>query len=92
MTRPNTECKKLSSHTLRKSLHGWSNHGMEGLWEAGGRGRKRGWKEEDIQHFEPPPTANPEYKKAKQADLDWLLWSHSAGEICLKFLDESGCC
>jgi transposase len=133
--------KKLSSHTVRKSLRNWSNQGLEGLWEAGGRGRKKGWKEEDIQYLEitieqeqrtynsrqlaaklkqdrgvklspdrirkllkkkgwrwkrtrykPPPTANPEYKKAKQADLEWLLWSHSAGEICLKFLDESGFC
>ncbi|MDJ0570488.1 MAG: helix-turn-helix domain-containing protein [Pleurocapsa sp. MO_192.B19] len=46
------EYKKLSSHTVRKSLHSWSNQGLEGLWEAGGRGRKRGWKEEDIQYLE----------------------------------------
>lgn len=35
------EYKKLSSHTVRKSLHNWSNYGLEGLWEAGGRGRKK---------------------------------------------------
>lgn len=29
-------------------------------------------------------------KQAKQTDLDCLLWAHSTGEICLKFLDESG--
>lgn len=46
------EYKKLSSHTVRKSLHRWLNQGLEGLREAGGRGRKRGWKEEDIQHLE----------------------------------------
>ena len=44
--------KKLSSHTVRKSLHSWSNQGLEGLWEAGGRGRKKGWEEEDIQYLE----------------------------------------
>ena len=46
------EYKKLSSHTVRTSLHSWSDQGLEGLWEAGGRGRKRGWKEEDIQYLE----------------------------------------
>ena len=35
---------------------------------------------------------NPKQKEAKKADLDWLLLAHSAGEICLKFLDESGFC
>lgn len=44
--------QKLSSDTVRKSLHNWSNQGLEGLWEAGGRGRKKGWKEEDIQYWE----------------------------------------
>ena len=45
------EYKKLSSHTVRKSLHSWSNQGQKGLWEAGGRGRKRSCKEEDIQYL-----------------------------------------
>jgi transposase len=47
-----TEYKKLSSHTVRKSLHDWSNYGLEGLWEAGGRGRKKSWQEEDIEYLE----------------------------------------
>ena len=34
----------------------------------------------------------PNKKKLSRADLEWLLWAHSAGEICLKFLDESGFC
>ena len=46
------EYKKLSPHTVRKSLHSWLNQGQEGLWEARGRGRKRSWKEEDIQYLE----------------------------------------
>jgi transposase len=44
--------QKLSSHTVRKSIHDWSNYGLEGLWEAGGRGRKRSWQEKDIQYLE----------------------------------------
>ena len=44
--------KKLSPHTVRKSLHRWKNQGLEGLWEAEGRGRKKGWKEEDIEYLE----------------------------------------
>jgi transposase len=47
-----TEYKKLSSHTVRKSLHDWSNYGLEGLWEAGGRGRKKSWQQEDIEYLE----------------------------------------
>ena len=46
------EYKKLSPHTVRKSLDRWSNQGLKGLWEAGGRGRKRSWKEEDIEYLE----------------------------------------
>ena len=131
----------MSSHTVRKSLHSWSNQGLEGLWEAGGRGRKRGWKEEDIQYLEiaieqEPRTYNSRQlaeklkqdrevnlspdrirkllkkrggdgkepdinhrqlpihntKKPNKPTKNWLLWSHSAGEICLQFLDESGFC
>jgi transposase len=44
--------QKKSPHTVRTSLHRWSNQGLEGLWEAGGRGRKRGWQEEDIKYLE----------------------------------------
>ena len=60
------EYKKLSSHTVRKSLHGWSNQGIEGLWEAGGRGRKRGWKEEDIQHLEIAIEQEPRTYNSRQ--------------------------
>ena len=46
------EYKKLSCHTVRKSLHNWSDYGLKGLSEAGGRGRKKSWREEDIQYLE----------------------------------------
>ncbi len=60
------EYKKLSSHTVRKSLHNWSNQGLEGLWEAGGRGRKRGWKEEDIQYLETAIEQEPRTYNSRQ--------------------------
>ncbi|GCA96246.1 hypothetical protein [Microcystis aeruginosa] len=40
--------------------------------------------------YKQPNCADPQVKLAKKADLDWLFWVHSAGEIRLKFLDESG--
>jgi len=40
--------------------------------------------------YKQPNCADPQVKLAKKADLDWLFWAHSAGEIRLKFLDESG--
>ena len=52
---------------------------------------KRGWRWKRTR-YQQPPAPDPKLKAAKQADLDWLLWAHSAGEICLKFLDESGFC
>ena len=52
---------------------------------------KRGWRCQRTR-YQQPPAPDPKLKAAKQADLDWLLWAHSAGEICLKFLDESGFC
>ena len=60
------EYKKLSSHTVRRSLHSWSNQGLEGLWEAGGRGRKRGWKEEDIQYLEIAIEQEPRTYNSRQ--------------------------
>lgn len=44
--------KSKSPHTVRDSLHRWSNQGFEGLWEHSGRGRKAKWDEEDIKHIE----------------------------------------
>jgi len=49
----------------------------------------RGWLWKRTR-YKQPSSDNPEIKLAKKADLDWLLWAHSAGEIRLKFLDESG--
>ncbi len=43
---------KKSPHTVRASLHRWQLHGVEGLWEAQGRGRKPGWTWEDIEFLE----------------------------------------
>ena len=60
------EYKKLSSHTVRKSLHSWSNQGLEGLWEAGGRGRKRGWQEEDLQYLERAIEQEPRTYNSRQ--------------------------
>ena len=44
--------KNKSPHSVRNSLHRWSDQGFEGLWEKSGRGRKPKWKEEDIRHIE----------------------------------------
>ncbi len=44
--------QQKSPHTVRTSLHRWSNRGMSGLWSKTGRGRKRSWKEEDIKYLE----------------------------------------
>ncbi len=43
---------KKSPHTVRASLHRWQQKGVEGLWEAQGRGRKPGWTWEDIEFLE----------------------------------------
>jgi hypothetical protein len=53
--------------------------------------QKKGWRWKRTRHQQ-PSNPEPKQKQAKKADLEWLLWSHSAGEICLKFLDESGFC
>ena len=44
--------KGKSPHTVRTSLKRWSSQGWEGLWEKTGRGRKRNWKEEDLEYLE----------------------------------------
>ena len=51
--------------------------------------KARGWVWKRTRYKQPKSDA-PQVKLAKKADLDWLLWAHSAGEIRLKFLDESG--
>ncbi len=133
--------KQKSPHTVRASLHRWSDQWIRGLWEKKGRGRKRSWKEEDIKYLETcletdERTYNAAQlsqklakergvtlsrdrvrkvlkkrggvgrgqdinnhrilthnkKKPNKRTKNWLLWAHSAGEICLQFLDESGFC
>jgi len=51
--------------------------------------KARGWVWKRTR-YKQPNGADPQVKLAKKADLDWLFWAHSAGEIRLKFLDESG--
>jgi hypothetical protein len=51
--------------------------------------KARGWVWKRTRYKQPNGAA-PQVKLAKKADLDWLFWAHSAGEIRLKFLDESG--
>ena len=43
---------ECASSTVRQTIHRWQNHGLVGLWEAQGRGRKATWKEEDWQAVE----------------------------------------
>ena len=46
-------CSRWGNLTeLPSSIHRWQNHGLVGLWEAQGRGRKATWKEEDWQAVE----------------------------------------
>lgn len=33
--------------TVRKTIHRWKKRGLAGLWEAGGRGQKPRWTQED---------------------------------------------
>lgn len=51
--------------------------------------KKKGiiWKRTRIRHKNQP---DPEEKRIKQADLDMLKFAAAAGEIDLKYLDESG--
>ena len=51
--------------------------------------KARGWVWKRTRYKQPNGAA-PQVKLAKKADLDWLFWAHSAGEIRLKLLDESG--
>ena len=41
-----------ASSTVRQTIHRWQNHGLAGLWEAKGRGRKATWKQEDWEAVE----------------------------------------
>ena len=43
---------RKSPHTVRASLHRFIEKGIEGLWEAEGRGRKPKWKQADIEYLE----------------------------------------
>lgn len=43
---------KKSPHTVRASLHRWQQRGIDGLWEAPGRGRKSKWIEADLEFLE----------------------------------------
>ena len=54
------------------------------LKKRGGVGRGQ-----DINHQH---IQTPNNKKPNELTKNWLFWAHSAGEICLKFLDESGFC
>jgi transposase len=35
--------------TVRQTIHRWNRLGLVGLWEAGGRGKKPSWTQEDWQ-------------------------------------------
>ena len=39
-------------HTVRASLKRWQSHGLGGLWDAPGRGRKPSWQESDMAYLE----------------------------------------
>lgn len=41
-----------SPHTVRASIHRFTEKGIEGLWEASGRGRKPRWTEADLEYLE----------------------------------------
>lgn len=41
-----------SQQTVRQTLLRWQNRGLAGLWEAGGRGKKRCWQEADLKAVE----------------------------------------
>lgn len=43
---------KLSPHTVRASIQRWRKNGVEGLWEAPGRGRKPRWTQADMEFLE----------------------------------------
>jgi hypothetical protein len=47
------------------------------------------WKRTRTSH---QARQNTEQRQLKQADLDMLEWAAAVGEICLKYLDESGFC
>ena len=38
--------------TVRQTIHRWNQRGLAGLWEAGGRGKKPRWTDEDWQALE----------------------------------------
>ncbi len=38
--------------TVRQTIHRWNNHGLVGLWEAQGRGRKPSWTTVDWEALE----------------------------------------
>mgnify|MGYP002778434994 FL=1 len=42
----------LTAQTVREVLHKWEKHGLEGLWEKPGRGRKPKWTEANIVFLE----------------------------------------
>ena len=58
--------RQLSPHTVRASIHRWSRQGLEGLREAEGRGRKRTWREADIESLEICIEQEPRTYNSKQ--------------------------
>ena len=38
--------------TVRQTIHRWNHHGLAGLWEAKGRGRKPSWNSQDWEALE----------------------------------------
>jgi transposase len=66
---------KKSPHTVRASIHRYSQQGLEGLWEAPGRGRKPGWTLADLEFLEhclksEPRTYNTQQLAEKLALLN----------------------
>jgi len=55
-----------TSQTVRKVLHKWQAHGMEGLWELPGRGVKTRWKEQDIVFLEECLKQEPRTYNSRQ--------------------------
>ena len=52
--------------TVRITIHRWEQHGLSGLWDAPGRGRKPCWQEDDFTYLEQTLQQEPRTYNAHQ--------------------------
>ena len=66
------EILKCHEHTVRAVIKKWEQVGLCGLWDQGGRGKKRTWQPADLEYLE--ACINEEDRTYNSAQLAVKLW------------------